>query len=110
MGEEAHRERGEVIPPNELAALQRGEILCDRHRQECYQVSGIDGAGVTLHRDGTDFYIPRSLFSSWYGRRLFSIEETRSIETPQWCRQHRDDRTEAESEPDPRNVISVTTE
>jgi len=105
-----YRERGEKVSASELATLQRGEVLCDRHRQECYQVSGIDTAGIALHRDGRDFYIPRSLFVSWYGQRLFSIEETRSIETPEWCRQHRDDRTETETESDPRNVIGVTTE
>ena len=73
------------VLPNDLADLPEGEILYDRHRRECYQVTSVDDFGVALHQDGTDFYVPCSLFVSWYGRRLFSIDETRSIEAPEWC-------------------------
>ena len=99
MGEEMNGERGETVPPNELATLQQGKVLCDRHRRECYQVNDVDAVGVALHRDGTDFYIPCSLFVSWYGQRLFSIKETRGVDTPEWSRQYRDQRVETESNP-----------
>lgn len=92
------RERDEAAPRRELTGLHEGEVLCDRHRRECYQVSGIDDAGVALQQDGTEFYIPRSLFVTWYPRRLFPIENTSSIDTPEWCSQHRDHETRAAPE------------
>ena len=79
------RKRKEGVLPDGLADLREGEILCDRHRKKCYRVAGVDKIGIALHQEGTDFYVPRSLFVSWYGRRLFSIDKTRSIEAPEWC-------------------------
>ena len=83
--EEIHEGFREPSVPDELADLREGDVLCDRHRRECYQVSGIDETGIGLKQDGEDFYIPSPLFVSWYGQRLFAIEESRSIETPEWC-------------------------
>ena len=77
------RKRKEGVPPDDLADLREGEILCDRHRRECYQVAGVDEIGIALHREGAEFYIPCSLFVNWYGRRLFPIEGT-SIEAPDY--------------------------
>lgn len=102
-----HRERNEATPPDELSPLRAGDVLCDRHRRECYQVAGVDKVGVALHQDGTDFYVPRSLFVSWYGRRLFLIAESRSIDPPEWCRQHRDDESETGFKSDPPNLAGT---
>lgn len=84
MEGELQKSRQPGVLPDELAALREGEILCDRHRRDCYRVAGVDETRVALHQDGTDFYIPCSLFVSWYGRRLFAIDGTRSIEAPTW--------------------------
>ena len=99
MGDGTRRERQETVPPGELATLQEGEVLCDRHRRECYQVVSIDKAGIALQQDEMSFYIPCSLFVSWYGRRLFPVERTSNIEAPAWCRQYRDDESRVESKP-----------
>jgi hypothetical protein len=48
-------------------------------------VTGIDGTSVRLHRDGADFSVPRSFFLTWHRRRLFPIEESGSIDAPEWC-------------------------
>jgi hypothetical protein len=71
--------------PDELADLQEGAVLYDRHRRECYQVASIGETSVGLHRDGTDFSVPRSFLLTWYRRRLFPIEESRRIDAPEWC-------------------------
>ena len=84
-GEERQPASEEAVLPSGLDNLRVGDILCDRHRRDCYRVDGVDHTGVTLHQDGTDFHIPCSLFVSWHGHRLFSIEESRSIEPPDWC-------------------------
>jgi hypothetical protein len=62
-----------------------GEVLYDRHRREWYRVEGVNETGIALHQDGADFYVPHSLFVGWYGRRLFSTTETRTLEAPEWC-------------------------
>ena len=86
MGERVRYEPSEeVVSSSGFKGTREGEILCDRHRKECYQVSRIDEMGVALHRDGTDFYIPHSLFVTWYGRRLFPIDGSGSIALPEWC-------------------------
>ena len=79
-----------VAVPDELADLREGDVLYDRHRRECYQVTGIDGTSVGLHQDGADFSIPRSLFLTWHRRRLFPIEESRGIDAPDWCSRRRE--------------------
>ena len=71
--------------PADLGALEAGEVLCDRHRRECFQVLGIDDSGVSLRQEETRFYVPHSLFAPWYGLRLFPIAETTSTECPAWC-------------------------
>lgn len=106
MGREtASTTRG--APRGDLATLQEGDVLCDRHRRECYQVTTIDEAGVGLHRDGVEFYTPRSLFVTWYGQRLFSIEDT-TIETPEWCERARSgaDHSEVPSERPPTEITA----
>lgn len=75
----------EASSPSILVDAREGEVLCDRHRRECYRVESIDETGIVLHQAGTDFYIPHSLFVSWHGRRLFSTDKTQSIEAPEWC-------------------------
>lgn len=90
MREGPRRKHGEAPPRDELADLREGEVLCDRHRRECYQVSGVDDAGVALRQDGTEFYLPCSLFVTWYRRRLFELENATSIDAPEWCDQHLD--------------------
>lgn len=65
--------------------LQEEDVLCDRHRQECYQVTGIDRTGIGLRQDGAEFFVPGSLFVILYKRRLFSINDTQSIDAPEWC-------------------------
>jgi hypothetical protein len=64
---------------------REGEILYDRHRREWYRVESVDETGIALHQDGIDFYVPHSLFVGWYGGRLFSVAETRTLEAPEWC-------------------------
>lgn len=85
---------------NELAALSEGDVLCDRHRRECYQVTAIDDDGIGLHQDGIDFYTPRPLFVTWYGQRLFAIDGNSSIETPVWCEKWRDGETPIAGDPE----------
>lgn len=72
--------------PTELRALTTGEVLFDRHRREYFVTSRIDADGVGLRQRDTEFYIPHSLFVTWYGSRVFSIEETTSIDPPPWTR------------------------
>lgn len=104
MREGPRREHNEASTRDEFADLREGEVLCDRHRQECYQVIGVDDTGVALRQEGTEFYIPRSLFVTCYRRRLFSIENATSIDTPDWCCQHQDrwsqSNSDTESEPE----------
>lgn len=78
-----HTTGREVPSPNTHREVREGEVLYDRHRREYYRVDSVEPTGIALHQDGTDFYIPRSLFVSWYGRRLFSIDGTGSIEVPE---------------------------
>jgi hypothetical protein len=99
MGRKSHDQPGAASTPDYLAGLRRGDVLCDRHRRECYQVTSIDGTRIGLHRDGTDFFVPRSLFVSWHGRRLFPIEESRTIDTPDWCSPRRESPEADESNP-----------
>lgn len=90
-GERPRRsERGGRTPdgraiPAELGALEAGDVLWDRHRRECFQVGGIDAAGISLRQDGIRYYVPHSLFVPWYGSRLFPIAETTSTDLPEWC-------------------------
>lgn len=84
-GTERQSDYREESSPSSLVDAREGEVLCDRHRRECYRVETIDETGIVLHQDGTDFYIPHSLFVSWYGRRLFSTDETQSLDVPEWC-------------------------
>ncbi len=71
--------------PADLAAIEAGDVLCDRHRRECFLVRGIDGAGVSLRQEEDTYYVPHSLFAPWYGSRLFPITETATTEPPDWC-------------------------
>lgn len=71
--------------PADLRTVEAGDVLCDRHRRECFQVCGIDSTGISLRQDGTRFYVPHSLFVPWYGSRLFPIAETTSTDLPDWC-------------------------
>jgi hypothetical protein len=106
---ERRQDREEASLPSDLTDLREGDILYDRHRRDCYQVDSVEQTGVGLHQDGTDFHIPHSLFVSWYGQRLFSIEQAQSIETPDWCDSQSDPEEEpispAESSRDRRTVI-----
>ena len=103
MGQEGlKRDSEEESLPSDLAEVIEGEILFDRHRRECYQVAGIDRTGIALHQDGADFYVPCSLFVSWYGRRLFPIDGTGSIEVPKWCRR------QGNTKNDPRYGVSAS--
>jgi hypothetical protein len=92
MGGTTDRSRDSEGVPSELNGLEHGTILYDRHRTDCYQVTSIDRTGVRLHRDRVEYYVPCSLFVSWYGRRLFPIERTHSVEIPSWCDRSPDDR------------------
>jgi sirohydrochlorin ferrochelatase len=75
--------------PPELSTLHTGDILCDRHRRDCYVVTDIDAAGVTLRERDREFVLPYSLFCSVYDHRVFHIEQSQIIDAPTWCEQLR---------------------
>lgn len=69
----------------ELSTLTNGDVLCDRHRRDCYVVTTLDETAVGLQHQETEYALPPSLFVSMYGQRLFHIEETATLDTPDWC-------------------------
>jgi hypothetical protein len=71
--------------PPELSTLHEGDILCDRHRRDCYVVTDIDDDGVTLREHDREFVLPHSFFCPMYGHRVFHLEQSRTIEAPEWC-------------------------
>lgn len=83
---QAQRGRRRPSAPSDLDDLSEGDVLYDRHRRDCYLVTGIDERAVALRQRNTEFYVPRSLFVPWYGSRLFPIEHATGLEAPEWCR------------------------
>jgi hypothetical protein len=76
----------EPTPPlgSERTDIDPGDVLCDRHRKECFEVTSVDESGVALQRESTEFYIPHSLFAPWYGTRLHQIQDSTSTDSPDW--------------------------
>jgi hypothetical protein len=74
----------ESASPAGTASPVPEELLYDRHRGEYFELVAEDGAGVTLRRDGTDYYVPRSLFDPWRGSRLFPANEMTEPDLPDW--------------------------
>lgn len=70
--------------PAEVAALETGEVLCDRHRKECFVVRDVEERGTRLERDDEEFYVPHSLLAPWLDSRLFAVEESESADLPAW--------------------------
>jgi hypothetical protein len=71
------------VPP-EIEALETGTVLYDRHRNEYFAVERVDDAGVALRRDGTEYYVPHSLFAPWQDSRLVPVEELSDPDLPGW--------------------------
>lgn len=69
---------------SELDDIDEGDVLCDRRRQNCFIVTAIDDEGISLHNEDTEYYVPPTLFVCWYGSRVFPIEESESIDLPDW--------------------------
>ena len=70
--------------PAEVAALGTGEVLCDRHRKECFVVRDVEERGTRLERDDEEFHVPHSLLAPWLDSRLFAVEESESADLPEW--------------------------
>jgi hypothetical protein len=68
----------------ERADIEPGDVLCDRRLKECFKVASIDEHGVGLQYEDTEFYVPYSLFAPWYGSRLYHIEDSTTIDPPDW--------------------------
>ena len=82
------------MPPNtdvpvEIDDLDEGAVLYDRHRKEYFVVTGIDGAGVSLHQSDTDFYVPHSLYVTWQDTRLVPTAELSDPDVPEWVAEYR---------------------
>jgi hypothetical protein len=85
MDTETGSETGaETAIPAEVSAIEKGEVLCDRHRKECFVVREVEERGTRLEQDGEDFYVPHSLLAPWLDSRLFAVEESESADLPEW--------------------------
>jgi hypothetical protein len=70
-----------------LESLAPGDVMCDRRREECFEVRGLDDDGIALRHADQEFYVPHSLLAAWYGSRLFLLENTASLDRPDWLSQ-----------------------
>lgn len=62
-----------------------GDVICDRHRRDWYVITAVEDGAIELRDEGTEYRIPRSLFVSVYGKRLFDGGRTASLDPPEWC-------------------------
>jgi hypothetical protein len=70
--------------PTAVARLDAGQVLCDRHRKECFVVREVAARGTRLEQDGEEFFVPHSLLAPWVDSRLFAVEESESADLPDW--------------------------
>jgi hypothetical protein len=70
--------------PTAVADLEPDEVLCDRHRKECFVVREVEHRGTHLEQDDADFFVPYSLLAPWVDSRLFSVDESESADLPEW--------------------------
>jgi hypothetical protein len=69
---------------SDLADIDEGDVLCDRRRQNCFIVSGVEDDGIALRNEDTEYYVPPTLFVGWYGSRVFPVESSESVDLPNW--------------------------
>ena len=70
--------------PTAVARLDTGQVLCDRHRKECFVVRTVEERGTRLEQDDEEFYVPHSLLAPWVDSRLFAVERSESTDLPEW--------------------------
>lgn len=70
--------------PVDYDGLASEDVLYDRHRREYFVVGGLDDRGIDLRQDGTEFFVPHSLFVPWYGSRVFKATNLSNAELPDW--------------------------
>jgi hypothetical protein len=64
--------------------LEEGDLLRDWRREDQFEITTTDESGIGLHHDGTEFYIPHSLFAPWYGSRIHSVTAAMTTEPANW--------------------------
>ena len=93
MGEtgetETREANDETNVPTEVARLERGQVLCDRHRKECFVVREVTKRGTHLEQESENFFVPHSLLAPWVDSRLFEIDESESADLPDWLSERR---------------------
>lgn len=79
------------LPPDlSESDLEQGDLLRDRQRNKQFEITTTDERGIGLRHDGTEFYVPYSLFAPWHGSRIHPVTESTTTEPADWATDDRE--------------------